>query len=166
MSRWLIPTLVFLLAIASCSQPQQKQPPAGRPGTRALSGDTKTDVRSFFDDYTTALNKSDSTDVLSMYEQGADVTLAGKGRVLYGRDAIRTSSEETIFNGDQLTFAVDSLLVTPLGPAHAFALVTYKVESPDEDLPAFHTVASYVLEKVQSGWQILHAHVSSDWVVE
>ncbi len=131
-----------------------------------MTGDVRADVRAFLNDYKDALSKSDSMEVLSMYGTGAEVTLAGKGKVFRGREAIRKSGEETIFNPDQNVFSIDSLDVFALGPSHALALVVYKLEPPDQDLSRFHTTATYVLEKTRTGWQILHAHVSSDWVAE
>ena len=49
--------------------------------------------------------------------------------------------------------------VYPIEGHHALALVVYTVEPSDQDIPAFHTTGTYVLEKTAVKWQIVHAHV-------
>ena len=47
----------------------------------------------------------------------------------------------------QNTYAIDSLDVVPIEKAHALALVAYTIDPADQDIPAFQTTASYLLEK-------------------
>ncbi|HMI32086.1 MAG TPA: SgcJ/EcaC family oxidoreductase [Candidatus Limnocylindrales bacterium] len=144
--------LLAVLGLAGCSPSPEKEKPAAAAAIR-------TEVRSLFERYVEALNKSDSTGVVAAYAQDAEVTLCGMGRIYRGRDAI-SETAESLLNPGQNTYGIDSLDVVPIEKAHALALVVYTIDPSDQDIPAFRTTATYVLEKSSGKWQIIHAHVS------
>lgn len=142
--------LLATLALAGCARIGENQPDAT---------DTRTAVRALFDSYVDALNRSDSTGVLSAYAPDSQPTMAGRDEFFRGQDAIGKTAGETLLNPGQNTYELDSLDVIPIEKAHALALVEYAVEPSDQDIPAFHTTATYVLEKAGAKWRIIHAHV-------
>jgi len=144
--------LLVVLGLAGCTSSPGKEKPADLAAARA-------EVRSLFEKYVEALNKSDSTGVLAAYAQDAEVTMCGGGRLFRGREAIG-KTEQSLLNPGQNTYAIDSLDVVPIEKAHALALVVYKVDPADQDIPTFQTTATYLLEKSGGKWQIVHAHVS------
>ena len=66
--------LLAVLGLAGCSPSPEKEKPAAAAAIR-------TEVRSLFEKYVEALNKSDSTGVVAAYAQDAEVTLCGMGRI-------------------------------------------------------------------------------------
>jgi uncharacterized protein (TIGR02246 family) len=145
--------LLVVLGLAGCTSSPGKEKPAARAAIR-------TEVRSLFEKYVDALNRADSTGIVEAYAQDAEVTLCGRGRIFRGREAIGETAAESMLDPGQNTYAIDSLDVVPIEKAHALALVVYTIDPADQDIPAFQTTATYLLEKSGGKWQIVHAHVS------
>jgi len=140
--------LLAVLALAGCARPSEKP-----------AGDPRMEVKLLFDTYVEAMNRSDSTGVVAAYAPDSLATVAGRERFFHGPGAIsRTAGEGPLPIGQDM-YSVDTLIVVPIEKAHALALVVYTVEPADQDIPAFHTTATYVLEKSGAKWQIVHAHV-------
>jgi len=137
-----------VLALAGCTRSAEKP-----------AADPRMEVRLLFDTYVDAMNRSDSTAVMSAYAPDSQATLAGRERFFHGPGAISRTAGEGPLPMGQNTYSVDTLFVIPIEKAHALALVVYTVEPSDQDIPAFHTTATYVLEKLGAKWQIVHAHV-------
>jgi len=142
--------LLIALGLAGCSPKPEKQQPAA---------DLRTEIRTLFDSYAESLNRSDSTAVMSFYAPDSQVTLAGREQFFRGREGVgRTAGMGPLSQG-QNEYSIDTLDVVPIEGHHALALVVYTVEPSDQDIPAFHTTGTYVLEKTAVKWQIVHAHV-------
>ena len=139
--------LLVVLGLVGCA-PKEKEPTAAS---------VRAEVETLFENYVEALNRSDSTGVLSAYAPGTEVTLAGRGQ--FFRGAIGTTAGEALLNPGQNSYELDTLDVIPIERAHVLALVEYSVEPTDQDIPAFHSAATYVLRKAGAKWQIIHAHV-------
>jgi hypothetical protein len=78
---------------------------------------------------------------------------------VHGPQAVAWPNGEGLLPMGQNAYAIDSLTVIPIEKNHALALVVFAVDPSDQDIPAFHTTATYVLEKSGAKWQIIHAHV-------
>ena len=142
-------TLIAALGLAGCGRTPEKQ----------AAGDPRTEIRALFDTYVEALDRSDSTGVLAAYAPDSQATLAGRERFFRGWEGIgRTTGIGRLAQG-QNAYSIDTLQVVPIEGHHALALVVYTVEPSDQDIPAFHTTGTYVLERTAVGWQIVHAHV-------
>ena len=143
--------MVFLaLGLAGCTPAPEKQPTAG--------ADVRAQVRALFDGYVEGLNRADSTGITSAYAPDSQATLAGRERFFRGPGVISRTAGEPLSIG-QNTYSIDTLEVFPIENSHALALVVYTVEPSDQDLPAFHTTGTYVLERFGPKWRIVHAHV-------
>lgn len=142
--------LLAVLALTSCARTGEQA---------ATTTDTRTAVRTLLDTYVDEMNRADSTAVVSAYAPDSQATVAGRERFFRGPGLItRTAGEGPLAMGHN-TYSIDTLDVIPIEKVHALALVVYTVEPADEDIPAFHTTATYVLEKAGAKWQIVHAHV-------
>jgi hypothetical protein len=143
-----IAALFLLLTLTSCARIGEKQ-----------AGDPRMEVKLLLDNYIDAMNRSDSTGVQSAYAPDSEATLAGREHFFHGPGAIsRTAGEEPLPMG-QFAYSIDTLDVVPIERNHALALVVYTVDPADQDIPAFHTTATYVLKRSGAKWQIIHAHV-------
>ena len=142
--------LVVVLALSSCSPKSEPKP--------AADANTRAEVDSLFENYVDALNKSDSLAVRGTFAPGPDVSVAGRERFFHGSEGVDRNTEGLLAAG-QNKFDIDSLDVIPIEKAHALALVTYTVEPSDQDVPAFHTLGTYLVEKIGDKWRIVHAHV-------
>jgi len=141
--------LLAALALAGCGGTSEKQAVAA----------PRAEVRALFDAYVKALNRSDSTGVLAAYAPDSQATLAGRERFFRGPGVItRTAGEGPLPMGQNI-YSLDTLEVLPIEKNHALALVVYTVEPADQDIPAFHATATYVLERSGAKWRIIHAHV-------
>src|SRR6266446_596324 len=141
--------LLVAAALTGCAPKPEKKPAA----------DLHAEARALFDAYVDALNRSDSTAVLAAYAPDSQVTLAGREQFFRGREAVgRTPGMGPLSQG-QNSYDIDTLEVYPIEGHHALALVVYTVEPSDQDIPAFHTTGTYILEKTAVKWQIVHAHV-------
>ena len=155
MSRAANPVALLALALlttldsAGCARTPEKQ----------LAGDPHTEIRALFDTYVEALDRSDSTGVLSAYAPDSQATLAGREQFFRGWEGIRRTTGMGPLSRGQNAYSIDTLQVVPIEGHHALGLVVYTVEPSDQDIPAFHTTGTYVLEKTAVGWQIVHAHV-------
>ncbi len=141
--------LPVALALSGCVRTQEKQ----------AAGDPRAEIRALFDTYVEALNQGDSTGVMSAYAPDSQATLAGREGFLRGRDAISRSAGLNALSEGQNEYSIDTLQVFPIEGRHALALVVYTVEPSDQDIPAFHTTGTYILERTSVKWQIVHAHV-------
>jgi hypothetical protein len=141
---------VFALVLAvGCS-------PTAKTSTTTSSAGTEADVDSLFQSYVDALNRADSTGAAELFAPG--LTVAGREQFFRGGPIARTAGESPLALG-QNQFDIDTLQVIPIESSHALALVTYTVDPNDQDVPAFHTTGTYVLEKAGGKWRIIHAHV-------
>jgi len=140
--------MLTVLALAGCARTASQQP-----------ANPHTEIRALFDTYVDALNRSDSIGVLASYAPDSQATLAGRERFFRGPGIITRTAGEGPLSMGQNTYSIDTLDVVPIEKVHALALVVYTVEPSDEDIPAFHTTATYILEKAGAKWQIVHAHV-------
>lgn len=126
----------------------------------ATATDMRTEVRTLLENYVEAVNRADSAGVMSAFAPDTHVTLAGRGLLLQGREAIeRTTGGESLMNPGQNQYDIDSLVVIPIERFHALALVEFSVDPSDQDIPTFQTTATYVLQKTRDKWQIIHVHV-------
>ena len=139
--------LLAALALTSCARIGEK--PA----------DPRMEVKLLLDNYVDAKNRSDSTGVVAAYAPDSQATLAGMEHFVHGPHAVAWPAGEGLLPMGQNSYAIDSLDVVPIERNHALALVVYTVDPSDQDIPAFHTTATYVLEKSGAKWQIIHAHV-------
>ena len=148
--------LLGVLGLAGC---------APRPEKESSAAEVRAEVEALFENYVEALSASDSTEVISAYAPDSQATLAGRSQFFRGREAIGRTARETLLNPGQNKYDIDSLEVIPLGKDYALALVLYAVEPSDQDIPEFHSTATYVLRKSggKSGakWEIIHAHSMS-----
>jgi ketosteroid isomerase-like protein len=142
--------LLVSLGLAGCTL-SERSPSAS---------EVRSQVQAVLEDYVAALNKSDSTGVVAAYAPDSEVTLAGIERLFRGKEAIGRTAGEGLSNLGQNTYSIDSLSVLPMERLHALALVLYTVEPADEDVPAFHTTATYVLQKFGAKWRIIHSQVT------
>jgi hypothetical protein len=128
----------------------------------AVGANTQAEIDSLFEDYVDALNSSDSVKVREIFGPGGEVTVAGRERFFRGSEGVAQNTQRLLAAG-QNKFDIDSLQVIPIENAHALALVTYTVEPSDQDVPAFHTIGTYILERssTTAKWAIIHAHVCS-----
>ena len=141
--------LLIALGLTGCARTSEKQ----------VAGDPRTEIRALFDTYVEALDRSDSTGVLAAYAPDSQATLAGRETFFRGWEGIGRSTGIGRLGQGQNAYSIDTLQVVPIEGHHALALVVYTVEPSDQDIPAFHTTGTYVLEKTAVGWQIVHAHV-------
>ena len=121
--------------------------------------DPRMEVKLLLDNYVDAMNRSDSTGVMAAYAPDSQATLAGLEHFVRGPQAVAWPNGEGLLPMGQNAYQIDSLDVVPIEKNHALALVVYSVDPSDQDIPAFHTTATYVLEKSGAKWQIIHAHV-------
>jgi ketosteroid isomerase-like protein len=135
------------LALTSCARIGEK------------SADPRMEVKLLLDNYVDAMNRSDSTGVLAAYAPDSQATLAGMEHFVHGPQAVAWPAGEGLLPMGQNSYAIDSLDVVPIEKDHALALVIYSVDPSDQDIPPFHTTATYVLERSGAKWQIMHAHV-------
>src|SRR5438093_12431213 len=85
-------TLIAALGLAGCARTPEKQ----------AAGDPRTEIRALFDTYVEALDRSDSTGVLSAYAPDSQATLAGRGRFFRGGEAIgRTTGRGRLGQGQK-----------------------------------------------------------------
>ena len=139
--------LVVSFALTSCARMGEK--PA----------DPRQEVKLLLDNYVDAMNRSDSTGVVSAYAPDSQSTLAGVEHFVHGPQAVAWPNGEGLLPMGQNAYAIDSLTVIPIERNHALALVVFAVDPSDQDIPAFHTTATYLLEKSNAKWHIIHAHV-------
>lgn len=139
--------LLAPLALTSCARIGEK--PA----------DPRMEVKLLLDNYVDAMNRSDSTGVVAAYAPDSEATLAGMEHFVHGPKAVAWPNGEGLLPMGQNAYQIDSLDVVPIEKNHALALVVYTVDPSDQDIPAFHTTATYVLEKSNAKWHIVHAHV-------
>jgi len=139
--------LLAVLALTSCARMGEK--PA----------DPRQEVKLLLDNYVDAMNRSDSTGVVSAYAPDSQSTLAGVEHFVHGPQAVAWPNGEGLLPMGQNAYAIDSLTVIPIENNHALALVVFAVDPSDQDIPAFHTTATYLLEKSNAKWHIIHAHV-------
>jgi ketosteroid isomerase-like protein len=121
--------------------------------------DPRMEVRLVLDNYVDAMNRSDSTGVMSAYAPDSQATLAGREHFFHGPGAVSRTAGEGPLPMGQVAYSIDTLDVVPIEKYHALALVVYTVDPSDQDIPAFHTTATYLLEKTNARWRIIHAHV-------
>ena len=143
--------LLILLGLMGCSRSSVSNP--------AASANLQADVDSLFQNYVDALNRADSTAALEAFAPQGEVTVAGREQFFRGPGPIGRTAGEGQLGLGQNSFDIDSLEVIPLEKSHALALVTYTVDPSDQDVPAFHTTGTYVLEKMGAKWRIIHAHI-------
>jgi len=139
--------LVVSLTLTSCARIGDK------------TADPRQEVKLLLDNYVDAMNRSDSTGVVSAYAPDSLSTLAGVEHFVHGPQAVAWPNGEGLLPMGQNAYAIDSLTVIPIETNHALALVVYAVDPSDQDIPAFHTTATYLLEKSNAKWHIIHAHV-------
>ena len=135
------------LALTSCARIGEK--PA----------DPRMEVKLLLDNYVDAMNRSDSTGVMAAYAPDSQATLAGVEHFVRGPLSVARPNGEGLLPMGQNAYAIDSLTVIPIERNHALALVVFGVDPSDQDIPAFHTTATYILEKSGAKWHIVHAHV-------
>jgi len=145
--------LLGVLALGGCT------PKSG--GQGSADANIQADVDSLFQNYVDALNRADSTAALEAFAPQGDVTVAGREQFFRGPGPIGRTAGEGPLGLGQNSFDIDSLEVIPIEKTHALALVTYTVDPSDQDVPAFHTTGTYVLEKIGGKWRIMHAHLCS-----
>lgn len=141
--------LITAFGLTGCTRTPEKQ----------AAGDPRAEIRTLFENYVEALNRSDSTGVLSAYAPDSQATLAGRERFFRGWEGISRTAGMGPLSRGQNAYSIDTLEVFPIEGRHALALVVYTVEPSDQDIPAFHTTGTYVLEKTAISWHIVHAHV-------
>jgi hypothetical protein len=142
---------VFALVIAvGCS-------PTAKTSTTTSSAGMEADVDSLFQSYVDALNRADSTAASEVFAPG--LTAAGREQFFRGSGSLARTAGESPLSLGQNQFDIDTLQVIPIENNHALALVIYTVDPNDQDVPAFHTTGTYVLEKTGGKWRIIHAHV-------
>ena len=145
--------LGFLLAVmivVGCS-------PASKTSTTTPSASVDADVDSLFQNYVDALNRGDSTAASEVFAPG--LTAAGREQFFRGSGSLARTAGESPLSLGQNQFDIDTLQVVPIESNHALALVIYTVDPNDQDVPAFHTTGTYVLERTGGKWRIIHAHV-------
>ena len=142
--------ILILLGLMGCSQTSHSKFTSG--------ANIQVEVDSLFQNYVDALNGSDSLAVRAAFAPGPDVTVAGRERFFRGSEGVERNTEGLLAAG-QNKFDIDSLDVVPIEKAHALAMVIYTVDPSDQDVPAFHTTGTYLLEKIGAKWRIVHAHV-------
>jgi ketosteroid isomerase-like protein len=140
--------LVTALALTSCTRIGEK-----------AAADPRMEVKLLLDNYVDAMNRSDSTGVMAAYAPDSQATLAGVEHFVRGPQAVAWPNGEGLLPMGQNAYAIDSLDVIPIERNHALALVVFAVDPSDQDIPAFHTTATYILEKSGAKWHIIHAHV-------
>ena len=141
--------LLLLVLVVGCSKTENTTSVPSSAGTQA-------DVDSLFQNYVDDLNRADSTAASELFAPG--MTVAGREQFFRGGPIARTAGETPLSLG-QNEFDIDTLQVIPIESSHALALVVYTVDPNDQDVPAFHTTGTYVLEKTGGKWRIIHAHV-------
>ncbi|HEY3155622.1 MAG TPA: nuclear transport factor 2 family protein [Candidatus Eisenbacteria bacterium] len=141
--------LLLALGLTGCTRTPEKR----------AAGDPRTEIRTLFENYVEALNRPDSAGVMSAYAPDSQATLAGRETFFKGWEGIRRTTGMGPLSQGQNAYSIDTLEVFPVEGHHALALVVYTVEPSDQDIPAFHTTGTYVLEKTAVKWQIVHAHV-------
>lgn len=142
--------LITVLGLIGCSKMSDSNAPAG--------ANVQAEVDSLFQNYVDALNSSDSLAVRAAFAPGPDVTVAGREKFFRGSEGVDRNTEGLLAAG-QNKFDIDSLDVVPIEKSHALAMVIYTVDPSDQDVPAFHTTGTYLLEKIADKWRIVHAHV-------
>jgi ketosteroid isomerase-like protein len=141
--------LLLALGLTGCTRTPEKQ----------AAGDPRAEIRTLFENYVEALNRPDSAGVMLAYAPDSQATLAGRETFFRGWEGIRRTTGMGPLSQGQNSYSIDTLEVFPVEGHHALALVVYTVEPSDQDIPAFHTTGTYVLEKTAVKWQIVHAHV-------
>src|SRR5258705_5562526 len=125
--------LLIALGLGGCARTSEKQ----------AAGDPRTEIRALFDTYVEALDRSDSTGVLSAYAPDSQATLAGRERFFRGWEGIgRTTGIGRLAQG-QNAHSVDTLQVVPIEGHHGPAVVGYTGEPSDHGHTAFHTTSTY-----------------------
>lgn len=106
-----------------------------------------------------------TTDVpasIGMLDEAGKVTsIGGDGRILRGREAIRSHADENIAQLRSLAITVGAAEVSRLGAAHALVIVPFSV-SPVAVPQAVMAegAATLLLVRRDSGWKVVHEHYS------
>ena len=142
--------LLALVIAVGCS-------PTSKTASTTVPANIEADVDSLFQNYVDALNRADSTAAAELFAPG--MTVAGREQFFRGSGSIARTAGESPLSLGQNQFDIDTLQVVPIESNHALALVIYTVDPNDQDVPAFHTTGTYVLERHGTRWRIIHAHV-------
>jgi ketosteroid isomerase-like protein len=148
---WVRIVAVLLLSGA----PGAAAPPAA--GADAL----RADVQAFVKAYVDAQNKVDASAVMEMTSKRAGVASISMGDITRGWEAIRTDMDSMVGAEGQITMALGTIDVSPLGTgfALAFAPCTITMVSVHGRIQ-MHGAFTVVLEKAAGKWKVFHEHSS------
>jgi ketosteroid isomerase-like protein len=140
---------IVLTAVALCSACNQTPDPA------ALRSEIEPLVKKF-----AQMRQKDISGAVATYS--TSVVAASNGEIDRGMDAVRTTLDNALKQGDTYEIAVGSIDVVPLGAAHALSVAPFslKVTSRLGITQDLNGVSSLVWHRTKEGWRILHEHES------
>ena len=151
MSRVLAPVSVLWLAV--CCGCASQSPDALR-----------TEVQQVIRTYLDANNKPDVTAMMEMVSRTEGVSMVNNGDITRGWDAIRTFNDGVVSpSAPGFSMALGSIDVRPLGDRSALVLAPVTLTfagATDAETTERTGALTFVLEKSDKGWKIVHQHLS------
>jgi ketosteroid isomerase-like protein len=121
----------------------------------------RSEVQKFVKAYVEAQNKLDASAMMEMVSRDPSVASITMGEVLRGWDAIRDDVDEMVGSNDDMTIALGTIDVVPLGSGFVLAFAPCSIAYTDDEGPVQTRGAlSLVLEKSSGHWKVLHEHAS------
>jgi ketosteroid isomerase-like protein len=121
----------------------------------------RSEVQKFVKAYVEAENRLDASAMMEMVSRDPAVASITMGEVLRGWDAIRDDVDDMVGSNDDMTIALGTIEVVPLGSGYVLAFAPCSIAYTDEEGPVQTRGAlSLVLEKTSGHWKVLHEHAS------
>jgi ketosteroid isomerase-like protein len=121
----------------------------------------RSEVQKFVKAYVEAENRLDASAMMEMVSRDPEVASITMGEVLRGWDAIRDDVDDMVGSNDDMTIALGTIEVVPLGSGYVLAFAPCSIAYTDEEGPVQTRGAlSLVLEKSSGHWKVLHEHAS------
>ena len=132
------------------------------PQTKPRASDAlRAEVQKFVKAYVEAQNRLDASAMMEMVSRNPEVASITMGEVLRGWDAIRDDVDEMVGSNDDMTIALGTIEVVPLGSGFVLAFAPCSIAYTDDEGPVQTRGAlTLVLEKSSGRWKVLHEHAS------
>ena len=132
------------------------------PQTKPHASDAlRSEVQKFVKAYVEAQNKLDASAMMDMVSRDPAVASITMGELLRGWEAIRDDVDDMVGSNDDMTIALGTIEVVPLGSGFVLAFAPCSISYTDDEGPVQTRGAlSLVLEKSSGRWKVLHEHAS------
>ena len=136
--------------------------PIGAAGQTSTTSSVRTEVLAFVRSFTDAANRADVAAVMEMYDHSPNLISAGDGQILRGWDAVREDANHVLGKEGLYKISTGSFDVVVLGPGRALAVGPVVTTLQSSAGPVtLEQVLTFVLEKKQGKWVIIHDHTST-----